>query len=273
VPQFAANLSMMYPELPFLERFAAAAEDGFTAVEYLFPYEYEPEAIAGLLKRHRLRNVLFNLPPGNWEAGERGLAALPGRELEFRHALETAIAYARCLSTPQLHLMAGLVPHFHDPAQEAIHRASMHHTYCANLRHAAKRLGEEGLRGLIEVINPRDMPRYYLGRLDQAARVLNEVGAPQLALQFDLYHCQIVHGDLVKHLETHLGRIAHVQIASVPQRNEPGTGEIDDGFLFKLLDRLGYAGWVGCEYRPGDPTPGGTRRGLGWYAPWRAGPR
>jgi len=269
MPRFAANLSMMYPELPFLERFGAAAADGFSAVEYLFPYEYSPEAIASELDRHQLHNALFNLPPGDWAAGERGLTAQPGREAEFRAGLEIAIDYAKKLKTPQLHLMAGRVPSIDDPAQEAIHLASMRHTYVANLRHAAQRLEQEGLRGLIEPINTRDIPRYFLNRFDQAIDVLDEVGHPQLALQFDLYHCQIIHGDLSKKLEACLGRTGHVQIASVPQRNEPDTGEIAYVFLFELLDRLGYTGWVGCEYRPADPSPGGTHRGLGWYAPWR----
>ena len=264
MPQFAANLSMLYPELPFLERFGAAAADGFKAVEYLFPYDFSPEQIKTELKSHDLENVLFNLPPGHWEAGERGLAALPGREAEFRDALELAISYAKHLGTKQVHVMAGLQVISGSAQQQAMHRSAMRYCYVNNLRYAAKRLASEGLRGLIEPINPRDIPGYFLNRQDDAVEILDEVGSDALALQLDLYHCQIVHGDLAKNIERLLARAAHIQIASVPQRNEPDSGEINYRFLFDLIDRLAYQGWIGCEYRPADPSPGGTSRGLAW---------
>ena len=264
MPQFAANLSMLYPELPFLERFGAAARDGFQAVEYLFPYDYSPEQIQSELKAHRLKTVLMNLPPGDWSAGERGLAALPGRESDFREALECAIAYAQHLGCPQLHVMAGLEPQADDPEQRDAHRKAMRQTYLCNLREAATRLKKAGIRGLIEAINPRDIPGYFLNRVDLAIAMLDAINSDALALQLDLYHCQIVHGDLSKHLERYLPRAAHVQIASVPQRQEPDTGEINYEFLFSLIDKLGYKQWIGCEYRPADPSPGGTSRGLAW---------
>ncbi|NDA52248.1 MAG: hydroxypyruvate isomerase [Betaproteobacteria bacterium] len=264
MPQFAANLSMLYPELPFLDRFGAAADDGFKAVEYLFPYDFSPEEIQAELKAHDLKNVLFNLPPGDWQAGERGLAALPGRQAAFRDALELAIVYAKHLGTKQVHLMAGLQAARGSAQQQAMQRSAMRDCYVNNLRDAAKRLAEEGLLGLIEPINPRDIPGYFLNRQDDAIDILDEVGSEALALQLDLYHCQIVHGDLAKHLERLISRVGHIQIASVPQRHEPDTGEIHYPFLFDLIDRLDYKGWIGCEYRPADPSPGGTSRGLAW---------
>ncbi|NBO04804.1 MAG: hydroxypyruvate isomerase, partial [Betaproteobacteria bacterium] len=212
---------------------------------YLFPYDFSPEEIQAELKAHDLKNVLFNLPPGDWQAGERGLAALPGRQAAFRDALELAIVYAKHLGTKQVHLMAGLQAAGGSAQQQAMQRTAMRDCYVNNLRDAAKRLAEEGLLGLIEPINPRDIPGYFLNRQDDAIDILDEVGSDALALQLDLYHCQIVH-------------------ASVPQRHEPDTGEIHYPFLFDLIDRLDYKGWIGCEYRPADPTPGGTSRGLTW---------
>lgn len=259
MPRFAANLNFLYGEFDFLDRPAAAAADGFTGVECLFPYEYPAEDLAGRLRAAGLEQVLFNLPPGDWAAGERGLAALPGREAEFAAALERALCTARILGCVRLHAMAGIV----SPAAD---RARMHATYIANLRLAAQRASEHGVTVLIEPINARDMPGYFLGTLAQAAAVIAEVGEPNLRLQFDLYHAQITEGDLSRKLERYLPLIGHVQIASVPERSEPDAGEFDAARLFAQLDALGYSAWVGCEYRP----RAGTRAGLGWLAPWCA---
>lgn len=259
MPRFAANLSFLYGELDFLDRFAAAAADGFGGVEFLFPYEHPAAAIAGRLQAAGLEQVLFNLPPGAWAAGERGLAALPGREAEFAAALDLALEYARVLGCPRLHALAGIVA----PAAD---RARMHATYVANLRLAARRAAEHGITVLIEPINAHDMPGYFLGTLAQAAALIAEVDEPNLRLQFDLYHAQITEGDLTRKLARYLPITAHVQVASVPARAEPDSGELDAARLFAQLDALGYTGWVGCEYRP----RAGTRAGLGWLAPWRA---
>ena len=249
MPRLAANLTTMFTEAPFLDRFAGAAAAGFAGVEFLFPYEHPAGAIADRLRGARLETVLFNLPPGDWAGGERGLAALAGREEEFRRSLEVAIGYARMLGVPRLHAMAGLEA---DGADRA--------TYVGNLRHAAARLAAHGLTLLIEPINRRDMPGYLLHRWDDAVAIQDEVGAPNLLLQADLYHLQIVGGDLARTLERDIGRVGHVQIAGVPDRHEPDTGEVDFPYLLRLLDRLGYDGWVGCEYRP----RGRTQDGLGW---------
>lgn len=257
MPRFAANLTMMFNELPFLERFGAAAEAGFRAVEFLFPYEYPADALAALLKRHGLENVLFNLPPGDWAAGERGLTSLPGREEEFRAGLARAIEYARALGTPRLHAMAGLLP---EGADRARHRA----TYIDNLRYAAVETAKHGLTLLIEPINPRDMPGYFLTTQAEAHAIREAVGAPNLKVQMDLYHAQIVEGDLAMKLKHFLPHIGHIQIASVPERHEPDDGELNYPYLFRLLDALGYDGWLGCEYRP----RAGTREGLAWMSPY-----
>jgi hydroxypyruvate isomerase len=248
---FAANLSMMYTEFPFLDRFAAAARDGFTAVEILFPYEYAPEVLASRLKEHYLQQILINTPPGDWAAGDRGLAAVPGREEEFRTALLTAISYARALDCPRVHVMAGL-----QPAGTA--RAAMRETFVHNLKWAVGAAG--GLQLLIEPINTRDMPGYFLNRQDEAHSVVDEVGHPRLKVQMDLYHCQIVEGDVSTKLRKYLGKVGHVQIAGVPDRHEPDHGELDYSYVLDLIDELGYRGWIGCEYRP----KGGTSEGLGW---------
>jgi hydroxypyruvate isomerase len=259
MPRFAANLSFLYGEFDFLDCFAAAAADGFQGVEFLFPYEYPAAAIAERLRGAQLEQVLFNLPPGDWAAGERGLAALPGREAEFAAALELSLDYAQVLGCRRLHAMAGIVA----PAAD---RARMHAVYVANLRLAARRAAEHGIRVLIEPINARDMPGYFLGTLAQAAAVIAEVDEPNLRLQFDLYHAQVSEGDLTRKLERYLPITGHVQVASVPARAEPDSGEFDAARVFAQLDALGYEGWVGCEYRP----RAGTRAGLGWFAPWRA---
>jgi hydroxypyruvate isomerase len=262
MPQFAANLSMLYPELAFMDRFAAAASDSFKAVEYLFPYAFEANDIAAQLRQHSLQQVLFNAPPGNWDAGERGLACLPGRETEFQTGVDQALRYAAGLNCPRIHVMAGLVP-----AGSA--REALAPTYIANLRWAAQRAAGQGVDVLIEPINTRDIPGFYLNRQDQAHAVLDEVNEPNLKVQMDLYHCQIVEGDVSMKLRQYLpgGRVGHIQIASVPQRHEPDLGELNYAYLFSVLDELGYSGWVGCEYRPArGAVSGGTSAGLGWMA-------
>jgi 2-dehydrotetronate isomerase len=253
MPRFAANLTMMFTEVPFLQRFDAAAQAGFKAVEFLFPYEYPAAQIAEQLAAARLENVLLNLPPGDWAAGERGMAALPGREDEFRAGVAQAIAYAKTLGTPRLHAMAGLLPAGADPA---LHRA----TYIDNLRYASVETAKHGIMLLIEPINTRDMPGYFLKTQADAHAIREQVGAANLKVQMDLYHVQVMEGDIAMKLRRYLPHIGHIQIAGAPERNEPDTGEINYAYLFRLLDQLGYDGWLGCEYRPAN----GTVEGLGW---------
>ena len=260
MPRFAANLSMMFNEAPFLERFAAAAAAGFAGVEYLFPYEYPVEVLAEQLQKHHLENVLFNLPPGNWTAGERGVTCLPGREDEFRAGVATAIAYATGLNTTRLHAMAGIVSPDASPA-------AVHATYVANLHYAAAECAKKGITLLIEAINTRDMPGFYLNTQAQAYAFLEEVGAPNLKMQMDLYHMQIMEGDLAMKLRKYAPQCGHVQVAGVPARHEPDTGEVRYSYVFDLLDEIGYGGWVGCEYRPA----GKTVDGLGWFHQGSAG--
>lgn len=257
MPRFAANLSLLFTEMPFLDRFAVAAQAGFTAVECLFPYAHEPEAIAGCLARHGLTLALFNLPPGDWQAGERGLAALPDRFAELQAGVETGLHYARVTGAGRMHLMAGLAD-ARDPGAQAAYRRAV--------AWAAERVGREGLDLLLEPINPRNMPGYFLGDVEAAASLIRDLALPNLKLQFDLYHAQILHGDVTTRLAALMPLIGHVQTASVPARHEPGTGEMNDAYLFATLDRLGYAGFVGCEYNPAR----GTAEGLGWFAPYRA---
>ncbi|MDR5907362.1 2-oxo-tetronate isomerase [Franzmannia qiaohouensis] len=254
--RLAANLSMLFNEHDFLDRFAAAAQAGFRGVEYLFPYEHAPDTLRGLLDEHGLEQVLFNLPPGDWAAGERGLASLPGREGEFRDSLVEALRYAEALGCPRVHAMAGLLPADADATTQAAHHA----TYIDNLRFAAREAAKVGRELLIEPINTRDMPGFFLSRQAQAMAVLEQVGEPNLRLQFDLYHCQIMDGDLTRHLERQFAAIGHVQIAGVPERHEPDVGEVHYPALFERLEALGYTGWIGCEYRPVDDT----RQGLDW---------
>jgi hydroxypyruvate isomerase len=254
MPRFAANLSFLYQELPFLERFRAAAEDGFKGVEYLFPYEYDPETIAACLQDNGLQQVVFNAPPGNWAAGERGIAAVPGRELEFRSSIATALDYAVRLGNPLLHVMAGL-------AMDTNNRDAMRETYLDNLRYAAHEAAEVNRIILIEPINLRDMPGYFLNSQEQAHTIRAEVEASNLKVQFDLYHAQIVEGDLETKLRQWAGEYVHVQVASVPLRNEPDRGETNYPHLFRVLDDIDYRGWVGCEYRPSTTT----RDGLDWF--------
>ena len=264
MPQFAANLSLLYPELAFLDRFAAAGRDGFKAVEFLFPYAWEASEIAARLQAHGLQQVLFNAPPGDWDAGERGLACLPGREVEFQAGVQRALDYAQALACPRLHVMAGLIP-------TGASLESLRPVYVANLRWAAQQAAARGVELLIEPINPRDMPRYFLNRQQQAHDLVAEVAAPNLKVQMDLYHCQVVEGDVASKLRQYLpgGNIGHIQIAGVPERHEPDQGELNYPYLFSLLDELAYRGWVGCEYRPArGMEPGGTSAGLGWLKPW-----
>lgn len=258
MPQFAANLSMMYQEHAFLDRFAACALDGFRAVEFLFPYEYPAVEITARLLTHGLTQALFNLPPGNWQAGERGLAALPGREAEFAESVARALDYALATGCKRLHAMAGLGAPGADLAQ-------MRRTYIDNLRLAARELAPHGIMLLIEPINTRDMPGYFLNYQQQAHDIVAEVGAPNLLVQMDFYHCQIMEGDLRTRLACHLPQVGHVQIAGVPARNEPDAGELNYAWLLRELDALGYTGHVGCEYRP----RGATAAGLAWFQPFK----
>ncbi|GJE75973.1 2-oxo-tetronate isomerase [Methylorubrum suomiense] len=257
MPRFAANLTLMFTERPFLDRFAAAAAAGFTAVEFLFPYDHPPEAIAERLARYGLTQALFNLPPGDWASGERGLAALPDRFPELQAGVETGLTYAEATGVARLHLMAGMAAADDPEARRAYRRA---------VAWTAERVGREGLDLVLEPINARNMPGYFLNDFGAAARLITELALPNLKLQFDLYHCQILHGDVTTRLRDLMPMIGHVQTASVPARNEPGTGEMNDAFLFAELDRLGYAGFVGCEYNPA----AGTEAGLGWFEPYRA---
>ncbi len=257
MPHFAANLSMMYVEYPFLERFAAAARDGFMAVEYLFPYEYPAQQLKDSLNASGLAQILINAPPGNFAAGDRGMASIPGREAEFRTAIQTALTYAQTLDCPRVHIMAGLQP-------PGVDRVEMRRTFVANLAWAAELAAPTGIELLIEPINQRDMPGYFLNRQDQAHAIVEEIGNPKVKVQMDLYHCQIVEGDvsmkLRKYLQAAERRLGHIQIAGVPDRHEPDNGELDYEYLFGVIDELGYEGWIGCEYRP----RAGTSEGLGW---------
>jgi hydroxypyruvate isomerase len=253
MPKLAANLSMMFNEVEFLDRFGAAAQAGFKAVEYLFPYAHPKEAIAERLKRHGLQQVLFNLPPGEWDKGERGIAILPDRIEEFREGVGRALDYAQALACERIHVMAGVAP-------SGVHPARLRETYVSNLKYTAAEAAKRGLTVVIEPINTRDIPGYYLCTSTQALAVIGAVGAPNLKLQYDIYHAQIMEGDLAHTLEKNLAVIGHVQIADTPGRHEPGTGEINYQFLLGFMDKVGYQGWIGCEYRPA----AGTVEGLGW---------
>ncbi|WP_342619650.1 hydroxypyruvate isomerase [Rhodoferax sp. GW822-FHT02A01] len=253
MPKFSANLSMLFTELPFLDRFEAASRAGFRAVEFLFPYAFKVEDLRSRLDDNGLELVLHNLPAGDWEAGERGIACDPQRVAEFRDGVGRAIAYAQALGVKQLNCLAGKAPAGTSPE---VLRA----TFVANLSYAARALKEAGLRLLIEPINTYDIPGFYLNRTEQAISVLDEVGADNAFLQYDIYHAQRMEGELATTMQKHLHRIAHIQLADNPGRNEPGTGEINYPFLLEYLDRVGYAGWIGCEYKPAATTTAG----LGW---------
>jgi hydroxypyruvate isomerase len=253
MPRFAANLSTMFTDRPFLERFAAARRAGFVAVECQFPYEAEAADIKAELDGQGLQMLLINTPPGDFAAGERGLAGLPGREADFRAAFDRALAYAELLDCPAIHVMAGVQP---QGAAKDVCLA----TYRANLKLAAEAAAAAGRLALIEPINTRDIPGFLLNTPAEGAALIEQLGLPALRLQFDFYHAQIMTGDLARSFERHLGVVAHVQIAGVPERQEPDVGEIYYPYLFDLLDRLGYEGWIGCEYFPA----AGTEEGLGW---------
>ncbi|WP_165175026.1 2-oxo-tetronate isomerase [Desulfovibrio sp. ZJ369] len=253
MPRFAANLSMMFTERPFLDRFSAAADQGFQWVEYLFPYDFAPEELARALERNALRQALFNMPPGDWAAGERGLACLPGREKEFDAALEKAVLYAKALNCPRLHVMAGTIP-AGTPA------TALQAAYLGNIHRAAERLADEGLELCLEPINRYSMPGYFLHEQEQAAAYIQRLDMPNVRLQFDFFHCQREQGDVSGRLRRFFPLIGHCQIAGVPDRHEPDQGELHYPYLLGLLDALGYQGLVGCEYTPA----AGTEEGLGW---------
>ena len=257
MPRFAANLTMMFNEVPFMDRFGAARRAGFQGVEFLFPYDFPADAIRTELDRHELTMVLFNMPAGHWAHGDRGLACNPAAVQPCRDGVTTAIEYARTLGCRQLHLMAGLKPS--GASDDAVRQ-----TYVANVRYAAKAVAAHGMTLLIEAINTRDIPGFYLNTSRQAFELMDAVGEPNVRFQYDVYHMQIMEGDLAKTLEQRMSDIGHIQIADPPARHEPGTGEINYPFLFDWIDRLGYTGWIGCEYRP----KGRTEEGLGWVKPW-----
>lgn len=268
MPKFAANLSMLYQDLGFLDRFEAAARDGFIAVEYLFPYEFDCVEITARIRDNGLQQVMFNAPPGDWARGERGLACLSGRDAEFRSSFEKALDYANALQCPRIHVMAGLVP-------VGTTRDALYSYYVNRLRWAAEAAAEAGVTVLIEPINTRDMPGYFLNRQDEAHKILEDAGVPNLKVQMDLYHCQIMEGDVAMKLRCYLptGNVGHVQIAGVPERQEPSIGELNYGYLFRVLDECGYEGWVGCEYRPkAGAASGGTSAGLGWMTAYERDP-
>jgi len=252
MPRFAANLSLMFTEVPFLDRFDAAAKAGFTAVEFLFPYEHPPEAIGERLHRNGLTQALFNLPPGNWDAGEKGFAALPDRFADLQQSFRTALPYAQATGVKRLHLMAGIASRSDPQAVAAFRKSAIA---------AAEFFAAHGLDVVIEPINPRNVPGYFLNDFAFARDLILELKIPNLKLQFDIYHCQIIHGDVTMRLREMMPIIGHIQIASIPSRHEPDEEELNYPFLFTELDRLGYDGFVGCEYNP----RGKTTDGLGWF--------
>lgn len=256
MPRLAANLSMLFTEAPLEQRFALAAQAGFRAVEMQFPYALPAETLAGALAANGLTMAMFNLPAGDWDEGERGIACLPGREDEFRQGVQQAVALARALGVTRLNCLAGITP-------PTGHRA-VRETLVANLRHAAQVLGEHDMILLVEPLNAHDVPNFYLTRSRQTLDILDDVGLSNVRLQYDVYHMQMMEGDLTRTLERHIRRIGHVQIASPPGRGAPGTGEVDFDYVLGLLDRLGYDGFVGCEYHPGGPTGAS----LGWARRW-----
>ena len=255
MPRFAANLTMLFAEMPFLDRFTAAKAAGFSGVEYLFPYDYDKADLREQLDEHGLIQVLHNLPAGNWAAGERGIAILPDRVDEFRDGVVSAISYAKALDCRQLNCLVGIAPRTADPFE-------MNEVLVENLRFAADALGRERIRLLVEPINTLDIPGFFLNKTEQAVQLIADVRSSNLFIQYDIYHMQVMEGDIARSLQKHLPRIAHVQLADNPGRNEPGTGEINYPFLFRHLDTLGYRGWVGCEYKPRTTTVDG----LGWHA-------
>jgi hydroxypyruvate isomerase len=254
MPRFSANLSMLFGEHDFFDRFDAAAEAGFAGVEYVGPYDHPIETVAARLKKNNLIQVLFNLPPGDWGRGERGIGVLPDRVEEFRRGVDTATSYAKALGCAQVNCLAGIAP-------QGVDRAALESVFVENLKFAAAKLKEAGIRLLIEPINTIDIPGFFLTNTKQALEIIEKVGSDNLYLQYDIYHMQIMEGDLARTIENNLGRIAHIQLADNPGRHEPGTGEINYPFLYAHLDRIGYVGWVGAEYKP----KAGTVAGLGWF--------
>nr|WP_298166043.1 hydroxypyruvate isomerase [uncultured Pseudomonas sp.] len=253
MPRFAANLSMLFTEVDFMDRFAAAAEAGFSGVEYLFPYDFSAEEVKASLDANKLEQVLFNLPAGDWAKGERGIACHPDRVEEFRAGVDQAIAYAQVLGNKQVNCLVGIRPQGYDCA-------SIEQTLVDNLRYAATMLQDAGIKLVMEMINTRDIPGFYLCTTKQALDIRDKVGSANLYLQYDIYHMQIMEGDLARTMESNLAVINHVQLADNPGRHEPGSGEINYRFLFEHLDRIGYQGWIGCEYKPATTTAAG----LGW---------
>ena len=253
MPKFAANLTLLFNEVPFMERFAAARAAGFEAVEYLFPYAHDKNDLTQALRANGLKQVLHNLPAGNWDAGERGIACHPDRVDEFRAGVDRAIDYAKALGCPQVNCLAGKLP-------AGVSREQAQATFVANLRYAADKLKRAGLRLLIEPINSYDIPGFFLNTTAQAQSVIDEVDSDNLYIQYDIYHAQRMEGELAATVQKYLPRIAHIQLADNPGRNEPGTGEINYAFLFRHLDAIGYTGWIGCEYKPRTTTV----EGLGW---------
>ncbi|MBU3541483.1 hydroxypyruvate isomerase [Polynucleobacter sp. UB-Tiil-W10] len=253
MPQFAANLTMLFNESPFMERFEKAANSGFQAVEFLFPYAFPAQEIKQKLEQYQLQLVLHNLPAGDWDAGERGIACLPDRVAEFQTGVGKAIEYAKALGVKQLNCLAGKIP-------ANVDAVLVQETFISNLRYAAAELKKANIKLLIEPINTFDIPGFYLSKTQQAIDILNEVGSDNLYIQYDIYHAQRMEGELCKTLETNLSKIAHIQLADNPGRNEPGTGEINYAHLFQFIDSIGYKGWIGCEYKPAS----NTEAGLGW---------
>ncbi len=257
MPKFCANLSMMFGEVTFLDRFAAAAKAGFRGVEYWLPYAYPKQELIERLTGNDLTQALFNLPAGNWDGGERGIAVMPDRVGEFQDGVGTAIDYAKALGCTVLNCLVGKTPAGVDPA-------AVHETLIANLRFAARALGRAGITMAIEAVNTQDVPGFHIATTRHALQVMDEVGERNVAYLWDIYHMQIMEGNLIKTMRDHLPRIAHMQLADNPGRNEPGTGEINFPNLFAAIDAAGYAGWIGCEYKP----KGNTVEGLGWMKPY-----
>jgi hydroxypyruvate isomerase len=257
MPNFNANLSMMFNEVAFLERFGAAARAGVRGVEFLFPYEFPAAQIREQLDKHKLKMVLFNMPPGDFAAGDRGMACDPAKVGQFQENIGKAVEYARALDCGMLHCMAGLKP-------RGVSEEKMRETYIANLQLAGRELGKDKIKLLIEAINTHDIPGFYLNTSSQALDIMHYADVPNLQFQYDIYHMQIMEGDLAPTIEKNLAKIGHMQLADTPGRNEPGTGEINYPFLFGFFDRIGYKGWIGCEYRPA----GKTEDGLGWLKPY-----
>ena len=257
MPKFSANLTMLFNEVEFLNRFGAAAKAGFRAVEFLLPYAHEKTQLIDVVQKDNLQVVLFNMPAGDWSAGDRGMACDPARAGEYQEGVGTAIDYALALGCKQIHCMAGLKP-------RGVSEENMRDAYIASLQFAGTELAKHGMKLLIEAINTRDMPGYYLNSSRQAFDIMHYANVPNLSFQYDIYHLQIMEGDLAPTIEKHLAKIGHIQLADTPGRHEPGTGEINYNFLLPHLDKIGYRGWIGCEYRPATTT----EAGLGWLKPY-----